>query len=235
MRTARSVSRPSGSARSSTARWSSSRFRVQLRSAWPCPCPIMPLSRERWLDADYQAKYMLAHLSNQEFLGDTLPVAMPNLGPEIFAALRVSAAFWRVHLMDRPHPRRLVAADEVRFDPELLPGPVCTSSQRPFSRSGRGIFITGMTDWHPGGDWLAARAIQPPGGRPSPILMMLQILERAEKDYMRSMTCFTQLPRGGTAYHNLAPFNVRGPLLCALERLSYMISNAMFERFSCPG
>ena len=52
--------------------------------------PLPPSShatlRDRWLDADYQARYALANLSNHEFLGDTLPVAFPNLGPELFAA-----------------------------------------------------------------------------------------------------------------------------------------------------
>lgn len=42
---------------------------------------------ERWLDAAYQTELKLASLSNAEFLGDTLPVAYPNLGPEVFSAL----------------------------------------------------------------------------------------------------------------------------------------------------
>jgi hypothetical protein len=40
-----------------------------------------------WLNAGYQAELALANLSNQEFLGDTMPVAWPNLGPDLFAAL----------------------------------------------------------------------------------------------------------------------------------------------------
>ena len=42
---------------------------------------------ERWMDAGYQAELAYASLSNQEFLGDTLPIAFPNLGPEILSVL----------------------------------------------------------------------------------------------------------------------------------------------------
>ncbi|MBC7316757.1 MAG: hypothetical protein H5T70_10095, partial [Chloroflexi bacterium] len=45
-----------------------------------------PTPEARWTDAQFQAEYALANLSNQEFLGDTLPIAFPNLGPEVFSA-----------------------------------------------------------------------------------------------------------------------------------------------------
>jgi hypothetical protein len=47
----------------------------------PVPASHHANSAERWLDAEYQTKLKLATLSNQEFLGDTMPVAYPNLGP----------------------------------------------------------------------------------------------------------------------------------------------------------
>lgn len=53
----------------------------------PLPQSHHATSAERWLDAPYQAELKLATLSNQEFLGDSMPVAYPNLGPEVFAAL----------------------------------------------------------------------------------------------------------------------------------------------------
>lgn len=52
----------------------------------PLPISRHDSSRERWMDAEYQAELTLANLSNQEFLGDTLPVAYANLGPEQLAA-----------------------------------------------------------------------------------------------------------------------------------------------------
>ena len=57
------------------------------RSEWvPLPPSNHATLRDRWLDAEYQARCALADLSNHEFLGDTLPIAFPNLGPELFAA-----------------------------------------------------------------------------------------------------------------------------------------------------
>ena len=52
----------------------------------PLPASHHATSAERWLDATYQIELALASLANQEFLGDTLPIAYPNLGPEIFSA-----------------------------------------------------------------------------------------------------------------------------------------------------
>jgi hypothetical protein len=53
----------------------------------PWPESRHATSEARWTDAQYQADLALAAAQNQEFLGDTLPVAFPNLGPEIFSAL----------------------------------------------------------------------------------------------------------------------------------------------------
>ena len=41
---------------------------------------------EKWLDIDGRIEEMEAGLENTEFLYDSLPVAWPNLGPEIFSA-----------------------------------------------------------------------------------------------------------------------------------------------------
>ena len=40
----------------------------------------------RWLDTSYQTDLTLASLLNHEYLGDTLPIAYANLGPEVFSA-----------------------------------------------------------------------------------------------------------------------------------------------------
>ena len=40
---------------------------------------------DRWLDTEYQTALVLARLLNREFLGDAMPIAYPNLGPEVFS------------------------------------------------------------------------------------------------------------------------------------------------------
>lgn len=57
-----------------------------LHERIPLPESDHATAAERWLDAEYQARLALAILSNREFVGDTLPVAYPNLGPEVFAS-----------------------------------------------------------------------------------------------------------------------------------------------------
>ena len=52
----------------------------------PLPPSHHPNPAARWTDPQYNAELALAQLSNQEFLGETLPIAFPNLGPEIFSA-----------------------------------------------------------------------------------------------------------------------------------------------------
>ena len=56
-----------------------------------------------------------------------------------------------------------------------------------FLAIGRGRFITGMTDWHPGGDWLAA--LRDPASLAVDLITnpddVQQMLARGEADYMR--------------------------------------------------
>ena len=42
---------------------------------------------ERWLDIDFRVELEYTKLLNTKFLGDSLPVIWPNMGPEIFSAL----------------------------------------------------------------------------------------------------------------------------------------------------
>jgi hypothetical protein len=57
-------------------------FRLPKPAEQQGPLPISrhTSSAERWLNAQYQAEFALADLSNQEFLGDSLPIAWPPTG-----------------------------------------------------------------------------------------------------------------------------------------------------------
>jgi len=195
--------------------------------------------RERWLDADYQAQYMLAHLSNHEFLGDTLPVAMPNLGPEIFAAFYgCPLHFGESTSWTDPILHDWSQADEIRFDPQSPYLASLHDLTDAFLEVGRGIFITGMTDWHPGGDWLAA--LRDPANLAMDLITnpeyVLRILERAERDYLRIYDVFyRKLRTAGQPITTWLPLLSEGRYYVPSNDFSYMISNAMFERFFLPG
>ena len=41
---------------------------------------------EQWLDIEYRADEAAHHMANTVFYADAMPVAWPNLGPEVFSA-----------------------------------------------------------------------------------------------------------------------------------------------------
>jgi hypothetical protein len=63
-------------------------FRLEKPDEECVPLPDMGerTVTEFWLDAQYQAELALAQLSHLRFLGDTLPIAWANLGPDVFPA-----------------------------------------------------------------------------------------------------------------------------------------------------
>ena len=107
-----------------------------------------------------------------------------------------------------------------------------------FLTIGRGVFITGMTDWHPGGDWLAA--LRDPANLAIDLITnpdeVQQMLDVAEADYMRVYDVFyDKLRAAGQPITTWLPLIAEGRYYVPSNDFSYMISNAMFERFFLPG
>ncbi len=115
-------------------------------------------ARDRWLDAEFQADLARADLSNQFFMGDTLPVAWPNLGPDLFATFYGCelefgdyGTSWSVPMLTD-----WADAGQLQFDVESPYLRALNSLTDALLDRGKGTFIVGMTDWHPGGDCVAA-------------------------------------------------------------------------------
>jgi hypothetical protein len=218
---------------------------VQFRLARPEAdwMPLPPSShatlRDRWLDAGYQARLALTSLSNREFLGDTLPVAFPNLGPELFAAFYgCPLQFGESTSWTDPILHDWADADGVRFDPQSAYLAKLGEMTDAFLEAGRGVFITGMTDWHPGGDWLAA--LRDPADLAVDLIThpeeVLGMLARAEADYMAVYDIFyRKLRAAGQPISTWLPLISSGRYYVPSNDFSYMISNAMFERYFLPG
>jgi hypothetical protein len=60
---------------------------VRPRREYSGPQKSHATQRERWLDAEFQVETAVARLACAEFAGDTMPIFMPNIGPEITATL----------------------------------------------------------------------------------------------------------------------------------------------------
>ena len=114
--------------------------------------------KEKWLDIDTRVELTDAQLAATDFLYDSLPVAWPNLGPGIFSAwcgcgyefgqdtawTKPAIGDWeRDYEKTRLNMQHPLFLKMLEFTRKLL-------------KQGKGKFIVGLTDFHPGGDHLAA-------------------------------------------------------------------------------
>ena len=124
----------------------------------PSPEKSYPDLKSKWLDLSFRAEQLDIKLSNQRYLGDALPITFPNMGPEIFSAWCGcgyefgESTTWSepcIHTWEKDsskaglnmnHPYLQATID---FTQALL-------------ERGKGKFIVGLPDFHPGGDHLAA-------------------------------------------------------------------------------
>jgi hypothetical protein len=124
----------------------------------PVPQKTYATEEERWTDVEFRSERLAAELRNVQYLGDALPIAWPNMGPEIFSAWCGCGYNYGKHttwsdpcILDWDSDAEKAVFDmnhelfklTDRFTDRLL-------------ELGRGNFIVGLTDFHPGGDHLAA-------------------------------------------------------------------------------
>jgi hypothetical protein len=219
---------------------------VQFHLAKPVdervPVPLAQHSSPagRWLDADYQAELKAAELENRYFLGDTMPVAWPNLGPEVFASFYGCP----IHFGDygtswtEPVLQQWDDAQELRLDWE---SPYFLKLEEMTDRLlelGRDNFITGMTDWHPGGDAIAA--LRDPQTLAADLLMnreqVVALLDRIEPDYFQVYDHFYErLRSAGQPISTWTTLVCDGKYYVPSNDFSIMISQEMFDDLFLPG
>ncbi len=206
----------------------------------PWPESHHATAEERWTDAQYHADLALAAAQNHEFLGDTLPVTFPNLGPEIFSALYGSP----IHFGDYgtswtdPILHDWSAADQIQLDwnsPWLAKLHEMTDA---LLEVGRGRFIVGMTDWHPGGDCIAA--FRDPQNLAFDMMEhaddVKAMLARIETDYYKIYDMFYEkLRAAGMPITTWTPLVHEGKYYLPSNDFSIMISKRMFDDVFLPG
>lgn len=113
--------------------------------------------RDRWMDTEHVADLALASAMNAEYLGDALPHAWPNLGPEVFSAFfGAPLEFGEDTSWSIPILEDWADVGEVRFSEDDLYWKKIIELTDALLAVGSGKFYTGMTDFHPGGDAIAA-------------------------------------------------------------------------------
>jgi len=198
------------------------------------------VSEDRWLDVEYQARYALANLSNHEYLGDTLPIAYPNLGPEVFSSFYGCP----IHFGDfgtswtDPILENWEHADALRLDwrhPMMRKLEEMTDA---LLEVGKDRFIVGMTDWHPGGDAIAA--FRDPQNLAIDMIVhrdeVMALLKRLEADYFAVYDHFYyKLRNAGQPITTWTALVADGKYYVPSNDFSIMISKTMFDEVFLPG
>jgi len=206
----------------------------------PLPESTHGTADERWLDVEYQTKLACARLSNMEFLGDTLPIAFPNLGPEVLSAMYGCP----IHFGDYgtswtdPILGDWSQLDSLSFDwnsPYLNKLHAMTDA---LLEAGRGKFIVGMTDWHPGADGVAAW--RDPETLALDMILHPDEVRRAldiiEKDYFAVYDVFYEkLRAAGQPITTWLSLMDDGKYYVPSNDFSIMVSEAMFNDMFLPG
>lgn len=196
--------------------------------------------RERWMDVEYQAQLTLAQFSNRLFLGDSLPAAFPNLGPEVLAAFYGCpiefgdyGTSWTEPILhdwsqsgqivlnlDNPYFTRLMEITDAMLD------------------LGRNRFLVGLPDFHPGGDLVAA--LRNPQDLATDMIdhpeQIKTLLARLQPDYFKIYDIwynkYAAIGQPVTSWLELASY---GRYYIPSIDFSAMISPKMYEEFFLPG
>ncbi|MHB0997944.1 MAG: hypothetical protein ACYC27_01755 [Armatimonadota bacterium] len=113
--------------------------------------------RERWMDGEYLAEWTAAGVMNTHYLGDALPLAWPNLGPEVFSGFfGCDMEYGDVTSWAIPNLTDWADVDKIKFSTDNFYWKKVMEMTDAFLHYGKGKFYTGITDLHPSGDALAA-------------------------------------------------------------------------------
>lgn len=206
----------------------------------PVPEKKYESDRERWLDIDFRVEQMRLQMENTIYYADALPIAWPNMGPEIFSAwCGCGYNFGDITTW----------TDPCILDWEKDTGKAVFDQENPLFRAtvdftqklldvGKGNFIVGLTDFHPGGDHLAALR--------DPEVLAVDMIENVEwvkhklensyKEYYRVYDIFYDMLRAeGMPITSWTPLIWEGKFYIPSNDFSCMISTEMFESMFVPG
>jgi hypothetical protein len=198
---------------------------------------------EMWRDVDYRAECIAWEIENTLHLGDALPVAWPNLGPELFSAwCGCKYSFAESTAWSQPCISEWTRdAPKVWLDKEHELFKLLERFTSNLLKLGCGKFITGLTDYHSGGDHVAALR--------DPQILAMDLLDNpqavksmliaSQKDYFEAYEHFYQLVKcsGGIDYTVswMGSLGSEGRFYIPSNDFSGMISTSMFEEFFLQG
>ncbi|MBN2558811.1 MAG: hypothetical protein JXB33_08675 [Clostridia bacterium] len=213
---------------------------LEKPGAPPFKTKAFPEWKDRWLDLEYRTHEQVHRMENTLFLGDSLPIAWPNMGPEIYSAWcgcgynYGETTTWSdpcIHdwekdyhkgRLDREHP---LLKKTIEYTDMLI-------------EESKGRFIVGFTDFHPGGDHIAA--LRDPQELCFDMIENVDYVKRklAESypEYFEVYDLFyDKLSAAGMPSTTWLPLPYKGKLYVPSNDFSCMISKATFDDIFLQG
>jgi|TARA_B100000315_G_scaffold174322_1_gene162738 hypothetical protein len=197
--------------------------------------------RERWLDTEHIVKTAEICLLNTVYFADSLPIAWPNLGPEVFSAFYGCEMEYGEHTgWSKP---MLVDLSEVslaglRLDTDNFYFQKLLELTDALIAAGRDKFIVGYTDLHGGGDAIAALrdpqnlcidTIENPAA-------IKALCDKITTDFLEVYDLFAErLSAAGMPSTTWLPATGEGKFHVPSNDFSCMISAVAFEDLFIPG
>ena len=195
---------------------------------------------EQWLDIDERSEDMDYAMAHTDFLYDSLPIAWPNLGPEIFSAwCGCGYEYGRTTTWSKP---AIEDWDEdfekTRLDMNHPLFQKMIEFTRKLIECGRGKFIVGLTDFHPGGDHVAA--LRDPQNLAVDMLedvdWVKKAIRRSYPEYYAAYGVFYQMIHSaGMPSTSWTPIIHDGTFYIPSNDFSCMISKEMYDEVFLPG
>lgn len=134
-------------------------FQKPAAECRPVPAKQHATIRDRWMDTDHMVATAEAWLRNTVFMGESLPIAWPNLGPELFSAFYGCEMEYGEHTAwSKPilHDWSPESVEKIRLDFNNFYFRKIMEMTDALIAAGKDTFIVGYTDMHGGGDAIAA-------------------------------------------------------------------------------
>lgn len=208
------------------------------------PAPFEPKSyashRDRWMDVRYRAERDAAYAESLEYYADALPIIFPNLGPEVFSAFcGCEYGFTETTAWSKPlikdwsrdfHKAKLDMQNEYFKALDLYTDLLI--------EYGKGKFIVALTDFHPGGDHLAA--LRDPEELAADLLLephyVKRMIEVAKGQYYTAYSHFAdKIMAADMPLTSWIPLIWDDYYYIPSNDFSCMISNKMFREFFLDG
>lgn len=215
---------------------------IILNSENPKPLPKKQYNGliDRWLDIEFRAEREYINASNKIYYGDALPVVWPNMGPEIFSAWCGcgyefgDTTAWSIPCISSWEKD----GDKATFNPENPLFKVTVKYTELLLEYATGNFIVGLTDFHPGGDHIAA--LRDPQNLAIDLIDNLvhvkEKLKNSYKEFFHVYDIFYAiLKRAGMPISSWTPIIHDGRFYIPSNDFSCMISKEMFDEIFLPG